>query len=100
MSTVAHTDRDTTDRLVGAVTEYRARATGTHVPDGAYIHGSWSPSPTETRPCCAHHRPTNQPYAPSQYPESARHHCLGMRHVAALYGVRVQDLRRALRAHP
>lgn len=80
--------------LAAAVTEYKRRVNRQSHPKGTFEkNGAWYPDPDrEEQDCCAHVR------RPSRaWPYSLMKHCRSVEHVAALFGVPVQELRRAAR---
>lgn len=80
-------------RVDQAARKYIARRDRRKHPSGRFDGGGrWYPDENEARQCCATIR------APSRrWPYSLMLHCRTARHVAALYGVEVSDVRRAAR---
>lgn len=81
------------ERLREAALEYIRRQEREAHPLGEFDHaGRWYPVEEERRPCCGRVR------SPSRaYPYSLLLHCRTIGHVAALYGVGEEELRRAVR---
>ena len=80
--------------LERAVAVYRARRDRMAHPAGhADNGGRWYPAEGEKCACCAHIRPPSR-----AFPWSYMVHCRTMPHIAALCGVDVRELRRAVRA--
>ena len=81
------------DTLAAAAQCYMARKARTEHPDGTFdAKKRFYPSPAEEQPCCSFIR---QPSA--RYPYSLMVHCRTVQHIAALYSVSVDTLRRAVR---
>ena len=79
--------------LAIAVQEYLDRQVGVSQPDGRNDKaGRWYPSDAEGRPCCDDIRSPSR-----RWPLSLFKHCKTLKHVAALYGVDVTELRRSVR---
>ena len=80
--------------LDAALNEYLARKKGSSRPSGNYRYPDhyWRPDQDEVRDCCGQVMPQSYKY-PGLYG-----HCRSQTHVAALFGVAVADLRRAIRA--
>lgn len=78
------------ESLAAAVAEYRGRRDGTRRPHGHYRAGreAWYPVASERRECCKPHLHRN--------PLAIRRHLQGVEHVANLYGIDQEALRRAL----
>jgi hypothetical protein len=80
-------------RIEEALQEYMDRQSRRHHPRGTFDKaGRWYPDAAEEQACCGKIR------TPSRaYPYSYMTHCRTAEHVAALYGVDVKDLRKAIR---
>jgi hypothetical protein len=82
------------NRLLEALEEYHKRneAQYHHMPDGAYdSHHIWRPAETEWRDCCSHIQPPSE-----RFPRRYLDHCKTLRHIAMLFNLEEQDLRKAL----
>ncbi len=86
--------RDTAGRLRQAVDEFRERASRSRKPGGDWIQGLWYPSEQERMPCCDEITPT-----PANK-QALQNHCRSQRHIANLFGVELEELKRALKAVP
>ncbi len=83
---------EVSETAIRAAQEYLARQSRRRDPAGKFDRGGrWYPSAAEERPCCAAIRPPSR-----RWPLSLLRHCRSDRHVAALFGVSVAELRAAI----
>jgi hypothetical protein len=84
----------TNHEIADAVRTFLARQAREEHPAGKFDRGGrWYPAEAEAQPCCARIRTPSR-----SWPYSLLVHCRTLEHVAALYGVDVAELRRAVRA--
>lgn len=88
-STQSRLDGTYEERVQAAAFELAARRTGSSSPVGTYTpKGYWYPDDTtERQPCCRSHLPRQQ------FPQAVKKHCLGVEHVANLFGVSARDVK-------
>lgn len=85
------TERPKPERLRLAIEDFYARSTRRGHPEGDWQDGLWYPSATERQACCEGIEPT------TQNRQALESHCRSQAHAAARYGVRVGELKAAVR---